>query len=272
VNLRAVAVAGRGLVDPAEPVFGADDEALLRGAAAFETVRVHRGRPFRLAAHLERLAATAGRLGLPPADGAEQLAQEAIAAAGVSDLVLRVYRTSSALVATVASLPDDLEDLRARGLRLASVEARLDPQVAGLKTTSYATNVVARLEAERRGADDALLVAGDGTVLESAMANVWWRAGAELFTPAAELEILPGVTRDALLGLAGRVQEGAFPLERLREADEAFTSSSVREVMPVVEIDGRPIGDGRPGPRARALQDALMRLAAAEARRSTTLE
>jgi len=259
VKLRAVVVEGRGQVDPSGPVFGADDEALLRGAAAFETIRVHAGQPFRLDAHLVRLAATAARLGLPSVAGAAELARTAVETAGGGDLALRVYRTTTALVATAADVPGDLEQLRARGLRLVSVEVRLDPQLAGLKTTSYATNVAARLDAERRGADDALLVAGDGTVLESAMANVWWRERDELFTPAAELGILPGVTRDVLLGLADRVTEDAFPLERLLSADEAFTSSSVREVMPVVEVDGRPIGDGRPGERARALQAALRR-------------
>jgi branched-chain amino acid aminotransferase len=260
MSLLAVAVEGRGVVDAAEPVFGASDEALLRGAAAFETVRVHGGRPFRLDAHLERLSATAERLGLPAPTGAGRVAAEAIAAAGGGDLVLRVFRTSDLLVATVAELPADLEALRARGLRLAAVTVRLDARLAGLKTTSYATNVAARIEAERRGADDALLVDEDGTVLESAMANVWWADADGLITPAPELGILPGVTRDALLGLAGDVEQGAYPLARLLDAEEAFTSSAVREVMPVVEVDGRPIGDGRPGPRAAALQAALRAL------------
>jgi branched-subunit amino acid aminotransferase/4-amino-4-deoxychorismate lyase len=265
VRVLAVAVEGQGLVDPAEPVFGAGDEALLRGAAAFETIRVDGGRPFRLDAHLERLDATAARLGLPGVRGAAELVRSAIEAAGADPLVLRVYRTSEQLVVTVGAPPEDLAELRARGQRLASVVVRLDPQLAGLKTTSYATNVAARVEAERRGADDALLVTGDGVVLESAMANVWWRRGDELFTPEPRLGILPGVTRDVLFGLAGRVTEGAFPLEQLLAADEAFTSSSVREVMPVVEVDGRPIGDGSPGRSARELQAALRRVAASEA-------
>jgi branched-chain amino acid aminotransferase len=261
VKLLAVAVEGLGLVDPAEPVFAAGDEALLRGAAAFETIRVHGGRPFRLDAHLARLAATTERLALPAPTGAAELAEAAIEAAGARDLAVRVYRTSARLVATAAALPEELERLRATGLRLASIPVRLDPRLAGLKTTSYATNVAARLEAEGRGADDALLVAEDSTVLESAMANIWWREGDMLLTPGAGLGILPGVTREALLELAGAVEEGAYPLERLLAADEAFTSSAVREVMPVVEVDGRGIGDGRPGPRAALLQTRLRALA-----------
>ncbi len=83
MKLLAVAVAGRGLVDPDEPVFDAGDEALLRGRAAFETTRVYGGRPFRLAEHVERLAASAASLALPPPDRDEcmRLAETAVAAA-----------------------------------------------------------------------------------------------------------------------------------------------------------------------------------------------
>src|SRR6478672_10991806 len=103
VKLLAVAVAGRGIVDPAEPVFGAGDEALLRGRAAFETTRVYGGRPFCLAEHIERLAASAASLGLPAPDPAEteRLAATALEAAATPDAGLRLYWTGTTLVATV---------------------------------------------------------------------------------------------------------------------------------------------------------------------------
>jgi D-alanine transaminase len=107
------------------------------------------------------------------------------------------------------------------------------------------------------GADDALLV-GEGHVLETATANVWWRLGDELFTPATRAGVLPGVTR-AFVCSNERVAEATFPLDDLLGADEAFTTSSIREVMPVVAIDGSSIGDGTPGPAAARLQ-ALLRL------------
>lgn len=95
------------------------------------------------------------------------------------------------------------------------------------------------------------------------MTNVWWRSGDVLRTPSLDLGILAGVTRATLIELAPgcgyRVEEGSYPLEDLLQADEAFTSSSVREVMPLVEIDGRPIGRG---PAADELQQALRALAA----------
>jgi 4-amino-4-deoxychorismate lyase len=133
----------------------------------------------------------------------------------------------------------------------------------GVKSTSYAVNMAAEAEAKRRGADEAIFVDADDTVLEGTVTNVWWRKRETLHTPSLELGILAGVTRAALLELAPscgyEVSEGTYALNALVEADEAFTSSSVREVMPVVELDGRPLGRG---PAAGVLQEALRLLPA----------
>src|SRR5579859_6212233 len=111
--LLAAAVAGVGLVDPAEPVFHPDDEALLRGAAAFETVRIRRGRPVLLRAHVERLERSSRSLRLPPPDGAAALAAVAVSAAATDQGVLRLFRTGMTLLATVGRLPEGLESMRA---------------------------------------------------------------------------------------------------------------------------------------------------------------
>jgi branched-subunit amino acid aminotransferase/4-amino-4-deoxychorismate lyase len=132
-----------------------------------------------------------------------------------------------------------------------------------VKSTSYAVNMAAEAEARRRGVDEALFVDGDGIVLEGTVTNIWWREGDTLHTPSLDLGILAGVTRATVAELAPecgyRVEEGSYALERLLAADEAFTSSSVREVMPLVEIDGHAIGRG---PAADELQAALRTLAA----------
>ena len=127
--------------------------------------------------------------------------------------------------------------------------------LAGAKTTSYDVSFAARREAERAGADDALLV-GAGRVLEGATANIWWRRGEELFTPAVRPGVLPGVTRAFALSV-GPAREGEFDVADLLAADEAFLTSSIREVMPVIAVDGATIGDGVPGPAAARLQDTL---------------
>jgi branched-subunit amino acid aminotransferase/4-amino-4-deoxychorismate lyase len=254
VTLLAVAVHGRGLVARGEPVFGAGDEALLRGSAAFETTRVYNGRPFLLDRHLERLRSSAAALGLPSTEGAGELA-ELVSAAAPPDHVLRLFRSSNALVATADALPAGLDELRVRGLALSSFEHHPSALLVGVKSTSYDHALAARREAARGGADDALFVA-NGTVLDSSTANIWWCTGGSLYTPATGPGVIPGVTRSLLLELEG-AREGTFAIDALLEADEAFTTSSIREVMPVVSLDGKPIGSGRPGPAAARLQASL---------------
>jgi 4-amino-4-deoxychorismate lyase len=249
----AVAVAGRGLVDPREPVFAADDDALLRGRSVFETARVYGGRPFLLDRHLARFAASAEQVRLPTPDAAEceRLAELVVGACEEKDLALRLYWTGKTLVAAAGPIDPELEAFRARGLRL-SVVGWSTGALASAKSMSYAENIGAQDTAIAAGADDALLVAYDGTVLELPTANVFWREGEMLLTPTLELPILAGVTRGLLLELAEQETiEGVFPLARLLEADEVFICASVREVMPVAEVDGKAFDLG---PTAHELQ------------------
>ena len=274
MTLLALAVSNRGVVDPDEPAVHADDEALLRGRAAFETLRVYGGSPFRLEHHLQRLADSAARIDLPLPDLEEcrVLASAVLERADTPDAALRFYWTpgregagNATLFALVSSLPPQLDELRARGIRLVSllgVRAEAPWLLGGVKSTSYAVNMAAEAEARRRGADDAVFVAEDGTVLEGPVTNVWWRRGRTLFTPRLDLGILAGVTRAVLFeqapSLGYEVSEGAFALDELLGAEEAFTSSSIREVLPVAEIDGRKLGRG---PAADELQAALRKAA-----------
>jgi 4-amino-4-deoxychorismate lyase len=283
VTVLALAVGGRGLVDPHEPVLHADDEAFLRGRGAFETIRVYDGRPFRLDDHLERLAASSDRLDLPEVDTDtfRELAKQAVSAAGEGDVVLRLYLTPGregesrpTALALVSTIPAALEERRTIGMRMITVPLGLDPNLraeapwllGGVKSTSYAVNMAAEAEARRRGAHDAVFLAAGRIVLEGPVTNVWWRRDRDLFTPALDLGILAGVTRSTLLeeaaGLGYEVREGAYPVDELAGAEEAFTSSSVREVMPVIELDAAPIGSGTPGPAAGELQAALRTAAA----------
>jgi branched-subunit amino acid aminotransferase/4-amino-4-deoxychorismate lyase len=125
--------------------------------------------------------------------------------------------------------------------------------------------MAAQRAARARGADDAVLVGLGGELLEAPTANLWWRSGQTLLTPSLDLGILAGITRAVLCdlapGLGLKVLEGVFTAEDVAAADEAFLSSSTREVMPVIELDGTPIGDGRPGPSAASLQAGLRHLA-----------
>ena len=268
MTLLAVAVSGRGVVPPEEPVVQADDEAVLRGRAAFETLRVYGGKPFRLAGHLARMQSSAERLDIVWPGGFEALAGQALSAAGAEDAVLRLYLTPGrersgrpVSLALVSALPDDLEERRTRGIKLISllgVRAEAPWLLGGVKSTSYAVNMAAETEARARGADDAVFVRDDGVVLEGPVTNVWWRVGSTLYTPSLDLGILAGVTRAVMIEAAPaagyEIAEGAYPLADVLGAEEAFTTSSVREVMPVVELDGRAF---ERCPAAAALQQAL---------------
>jgi len=277
----AVAVLGRGVVDPATPVIHADDPGLLRGLAAFETLRVYGGRPFALDEHLARLTRSTERMGvgLPAAADLRALAIEAIEAAGAADCSLRFTVTGGPIgsgpvaMVLIGELPSNLEADRAAGISLITLQLGTDPRARidapwlldGVKSTSYAVNMAARDEALRRGADDAVFLAADGTVLEGLTTNMWWRRGGTLYTPALDLGILAGVTRAWIVRLADdlgyEIEEGWYARSEMAAAEEVMTSSSVRELMPVVRVDGETIGDGRPGRAAVALQAALRRAA-----------
>src|SRR5215218_1244752 len=259
----AVLSTGPGAGGP--PALDPLDLALVRGEAVFEALRTYGGRPFRLEARLEHLAA------------------RAIDAAGGGDLVLRLICTRGregpgggpVAFAICTDLPASFEEERRRGLRLVLLTTATDPLLraaapwllAGVKTISYATNMAAQRMARSRGADDAILVGLGGELLEAPTATLWWRAGHTLHTPSLDLGILAGITRAVLLDLAPtlglKVLEGVFTAEDLAVADEAFLSSSTRELMPVVEVDGAPIAAGHPGPVTADLQSALRRLATA---------
>jgi 4-amino-4-deoxychorismate lyase len=293
----AVLATGPGVVEGGgRPALDPLDLALVRGDAVFEALRVYAGRPFRLDAHLDRLARSAEAIDLPLPGDLEDLATRAVAAAGGGDAVLRLICTRGregsgegappapvgregsgeggpAAFAICTDIPGSLEEERRRGLRLVLLTTATDPLVRaaapwllpGVKTISYAVNMAAQRAARARGADDAVLVGLGGELLEAPTANLWWRTGHTLHTPSLDLGVLAGITRTVLRelapGLGLKVLEGVFTAEDLAAADEAFLSSSTREIMPVVEVDGAPVADARPGPAAADLQSALRRLA-----------
>ena len=298
MRVLAVVATGPGVVDGARPALDPLDLALVRGDAVFEALRVYAGRPFRLREHLDRLATSAAAVELPLPGGLEELALRAVAEAGGGDAVLRLICTRGpeesgeprrrppvdrkgsgdggpAAFAICTDIPASFEPDRRRGLRLVLLTTAADPLVRaaspwllpGVKTISYATNMAAQRTARAAGADDAVLVGLGGELLEAPTANLWWRSGHTLFTPSLDLGILAGITRAVLGELAPalglKVLEGVYTAEDLAAADEAFLSSSTREVMPVVEVDGTPIADGHPGPTATDLQAALRHLATA---------
>ena len=171
-------------------MLAADDEGFTRGRAAFETMRVYGGRPFRFAAARRRGSqGSAERIGLEPPGRAEieelaalALEQARRARGGAAPLLdaRASRRASTARSRSSAPIPAWIEDARARGQRLVSL---LHPRrseswlLPATKSTSYAVSMAAEAEAKARGADDAVFVDADGIVLEGPVTNIWWREG-----------------------------------------------------------------------------------------------
>jgi branched-subunit amino acid aminotransferase/4-amino-4-deoxychorismate lyase len=127
---------------------------------------------------------------------------------------------------------------------------------AEVKSTSWAWSSRAAATARSRAADTAILVE-DGRVLEAAAANVVLRVGGRTVTPPADGRILPGTTRALLLDAVEDLEEGAVDVEQLHTSEEVVLVAAVRGAVPVVVLDGRPVGDGAPGPLAGRLRAAL---------------
>jgi branched-chain amino acid aminotransferase len=283
-----------GAIAPAdEPHLSAFDRGFQLGDAVFETLRARGGRVTELDRHLARLRASADGLGIALLASAEDTVtrgiDELLKAEGLAgedgDAAIRITVSRGRFLGRGLLAPPEAihgptvvvqawpvvavaSAVLERGLHLVTSAVRRDPSspLGALKTTSRADHVYARLEAQRAGADDALFLTIDGYVSEATTANVFLVRGRRLETPALDCGILAGTTRDWLLGWAQRVQlepvEGRLLREDLAAADEAFLSSSVAGVLPVTRYDGRPIGDGVPGPwtqRARADREAFIR-------------
>lgn len=268
------------------------DRGFQLGDGIFETLRAVAGRPVELDGHLERLRISAaglsillpedlqGRLGpaieaLLAAEGLD--GPETVAAVRIT--VSRGAPLSRTLVPADGAPPTivvqawpsaPLEPSRFdQGLGLIVSSIRHDPEspLAALKLISRADHVYARLEALRAGADDAVFMTPDGYLGEATSANLFLVQGGELRTPSLACGILAGTTRSWLLAWAPTVglqaQESLLTSRDLHEADEAFLSSSVAGIVPVVRFEGRPLADGRPGPwtrRARDDREAALRL------------
>jgi branched-chain amino acid aminotransferase len=138
-----------------------------------------------------------------------------------------------------------------------------DERASGAKASNYLANLLAVYEAKQKGAQEALMLGRSGQILEGASSNLFIVKGGKVRTPEPQPGMLVGITRATVLAAAGsegiEVEEAEVRPEDLYGADEAFITSSIREVMPVVAADGRPIGSGAPGPVTKRLREGYLR-------------
>jgi branched-chain amino acid aminotransferase len=275
------------IVSADEPQLLVNDRGLQLGDGVFETLRARRSVPIELHEHLARLRESAAATALPlTLDDAGFVAaiRELLDEAGLArpgeppgDAALRITLTRGPVAmrnapASVAPQPTLLIQawpytppparVLEKGLRAVVSAVRHDPSspLAGVKSTSRADSIFARLEAERAGADDAIYPTPDGALTEGTTASLFVIQGSSLITPPLSEGVLAGTTRTWLLqhggGLGFAVTERRVWPEDVRIADEVLFTSSVAGILPLVALDGVPIGAGSPGPEWRRLRAA----------------
>lgn len=252
------------------------DHGLLVGDGVFETLRVYDGVPFAWRRHHERLVASAAGIGLDvPASAELRAAAEAVLAAnGLPEARLRITVTGGesplgsergTAVPTVIVVASRFEPGPAAAAVVTVPWARNDRgAIAGLKTISYAENVRALAYAHEHGAGEAVFPNTRGDLCEATGSNVFVVFQDVLHTPPADSGCLLGVTRALVLELAPElgipVEEAPMPLDALHRADEAFLSSTTREVQAIEMVDGQPLP--APGPLTTKLGEAFTALVA----------
>jgi branched-chain amino acid aminotransferase len=267
------------------PVF---DRGFLYGDSVYEVLRTFDGRPFALEPHLERLEHSAAELlmKLPARAEIEKAITDTLRASAEPDAYIRIIVTRGAgeigldpamadtprliVIVRPVKLPDPA--LYENGVEVAIVGRSRSPGQPGatvdpsVKSGNYLVSVLALAEARRRGAYEAILCDGVGRITEGGSSNFFIVRGGRLTTAPLSVGLLEGITRMTVIDLC---RENGIPVDEqplwpidLKRADEALLTSSVRGLLPIVRVDGQPIGAGVPGPvtrRVMALYDKKSR-------------
>lgn len=267
------------------------DRGLLHGDGVYDTWRTYGGEPFRLEAHLRRLAAAARVLGLPALEpGAvwRERCRRLLRRSGLADATLRltltrgpagdgVLPTSPApptRLLSIRPLPADLARQQADGIAVVTLPFPRDnsPWWGGLKLLGHASAVAGKLYAAGAGAQEGVYVTPEGEVTEGTTSNLFIVERRALVTPPLGAGVLGGVTRELVLRLARRagiaVREERLDVARLRRAAEILLTASTVEILPAVRLDGVSVGAGTPGPVTRRLQALYRDTVRRAARRS----
>lgn len=263
-------------------VIPVDDLAVLRGLGAFELLRTYNGHPFALDEHLKRLQHSVHKMGLLLPWKTEELARIVletlqrnqgsahwesnirIIVTGGSSTDFVTHQGRPRLLVLVSEMPRQPEEWYTEGVKITTMRSRRI--LPGAKSINYLSATIAMKKARAQGAVEAVYVDRDGLVYECTTSNIFMFNGETLVTPGRR--ILSGITRGFILELAQRlfqVDVRDMTLEELLGADEIFLTGTNKGVVPVVQVDDRRIGDGRPGRRTRALLQAMGEQAASHA-------
>jgi branched-chain amino acid aminotransferase len=253
------------------------DHGLLYGDGVFEGIRSYGGKVFRLAEHLDRLWFSAKAILLEMPISKQQMAkaiEDTLAVNGIRDGYIRVVVTRGAgtlgLDPNRCSQPQVIiitdkiqlypKEYYEQGLEIVTVSVMRNHPAAvspRIKSLNYLNNILAKIEGLKAGCIEALMLNHKGEVAECTGDNVFLVRSGRLLTPPIDAGILEGITRDAVIELARgagvEVLETAITKHDVYIAEECFLTGTAAEVVPVVKVDSRPIGDGKPGPVTRDL-------------------
>ncbi len=271
------------LVSENEAKVSVFDRGFLYGDGLFETMRAYAGKIFRLDRHLRRLFQAARMLSLSIPGGEEKLREDVygtLKANNLEEAYLRLtisrgeggrgpdvadnFRASTVIVAK--PLPLYPHRWYEEGVKAVVVKVRREETspLSRIKSLNYLPNILAKLEARDKGAEEGLMLNSQGHLAEGAVSNIFLVRGGKLVTPSLESGVLPGITREAILELAPgqglKASEREIRLTELKEAEEAFLTNSLREVLPLTRVDGHPFGDGKVGKITRSIAEAYSRL------------
>jgi branched-chain amino acid aminotransferase len=274
-----VNVNGR-ITGEADAVISVFDHGFLYGEGVYETLRTYRRRPFLFDRHMRRLRASAGRIDLPvPMSDAEFLERVDATVARLPDAAeayVRLLHTrgigelsydpaacpTPSLVIIVKPHVDPPAEAIERGVKIALVSVMRnhpDSVNPAIKSNNLLNNALAMQEALRRDAAEALMKNFRGELAECSMSNFFLVRDGAVLTPPSGAGLLQGITREFIFEIGAEVgvpvREQALVERDLATADEAFISSTTKEIVPVVRVDDRVIGNGQPGPVTRRLLD-----------------
>jgi len=269
------------LIPRSQAKISALDYGFLYGYGLFETMRAYGGRVFRLDNHLRRLARSAEVLGLPIGTlDLKKAVMDTIQANQLGDARIRIAISigeggmvpdpSTCNRPTVLILAGHYqpypEEVYQKGFRaiVSSIHRNSGSPLSRLKSANYLESLLARQEARAAGVNEALCLNEKGVLAEASMSNIFLVTNGILRTPGHESGILPGITRETILELAPplgiNTLECDIRLDELSHAEEAFLTNSLIEVMPLTEIEGKPVGSGRPGSVTEKLLTAYREL------------
>jgi len=261
------------------------DHGFLFGDSVYEVVSTFKNQPCFLNKHLDRLYASAKAISLKVPRDKEWFQRElknTLSAAGNDESYIRIIVTRGVgevnidpssceqpnIILMVMDVTEYPKSCYEKGIQVALVSIKRNPRDSlnpNIKTGNYLNNVLAKMEANKLGAQDAIMVNPWGYLTEGTTSNLFFVREGHIFTPSLECGILSGITREMVIQLAKEngfhIEEGKWPGEELFKAEEIFLTGTLKKVMPVSHLDGRLVGAGNPGPitqKLRRLYDDLI--------------